>query len=251
MDSALIIKAARGVSRAAADSASQTKTPLPGGSHRCRLELLLFTVLLLIVNAPLADGEWRRHFIFLPDRVVAGEWWRVFTHPLVHVSWYHLLLDGAAFLMLYAELRHWSTRGRLMAVSASAAGSLASALLSPNVFSIGFCGLSGVAHGLMAVSALEMIRGLDRWDRRVGWCALLAVVLKAGWEAARGHAALSFLHFGMMGVPITTCHAGGVVGGLIGYCLIHAIASMSGLHSRRAEYSARRNKQPRSVVGRD
>jgi len=180
-----------------------------------RFELIFFAVILIIANTPLLGGMVREHLVFFPSRVAAGEWWRVITHPFAHVSWYHLFLDGAAFLMLYAELRHWSTRRRVAAVAASAMASLVAALTSPNISSLGFCGLSGVAHGLMAISAIEMIRGGEVWERRAGWCAFLIVVVKALVEAASGNVLLGFLHFGLMGVPNAACHAGGVIGGLV------------------------------------
>ncbi len=179
-----------------------------------RIELLLFAVILALVNAPLFHGAWSAQFAFFPKRVAQGQWWRVVTHPFVHVSWYHLLLDGAAFFMLYAELRDWSSRRRLVAVAASALGSLLAALTSSVVYSKGYGGLSGVAHGLMAISAVEMIRSGAQWERRAGWCALVVVVAKAAFEAATGDVALAFLHFGLMGVPVAACHAGGVIGGL-------------------------------------
>jgi rhomboid family GlyGly-CTERM serine protease len=185
-------------------------------SHEIRsslkLELIAFALILIIANAVLFGGVWREQLVFFPGAVASGQWWRVLTHPFVHVSWYHLLLDGAAFLMLYAETSHWRARERLMAVAACGAGSLAAAMTNPAIVSLGFCGLSGVAHGLMAVSAVEMIRG---GERRVGCCVLALVVSKALVEAVTGNVALSFLHFGMMGTPIAACHAGGVVGGLL------------------------------------
>ncbi|HTD67814.1 MAG TPA: rhombosortase [Candidatus Limnocylindria bacterium] len=188
-------------------------------SSPLRVELIVFAILLAIANAPLLSREWNEQLVFFPDRVANGEWWRIVTHPFVHVSWYHLLLDGAAFLMLFAELRHWSPFARLNAVGASAFGSLAAALTSPAVSSIGFCGLSGVAHGLMAITAIEMIRRAGAWEQRAGWCSLAVVLGKAALEAATGNVVLASLHFGLMGVPIAVCHAGGVIGGLVMYGL--------------------------------
>jgi len=179
-----------------------------------RFEMLLFAILLAIVNAPFLGGAWSGRFAFLSERVAQGEWWRMVTHPFVHVSWYHLLLDGTAFFMLYAELREWAAWRRLAAIIVSALGSLLAALTSPVVYANGFGGLSGAAHGLMAISAVEMIRGGAPWERRAGWCALVAVITKAAFEAATGNVALAFLHFGLMGVPVAACHAGGVIGGL-------------------------------------
>ncbi len=205
----------------------------PGHLHQpgLKLELIAFALILLIANAPLFGGSWREQLVFFPGAVASGEWWRVVTHPFVHVSWYHLLLDGVAFLMLYAELGHWRTRERLIAVTACGVGSLAAAMINSAISSLGFCGLSGVAHGLMAVSAIEMIR---RGERRVGFCALAAVLSKAVLEAVTGNVALSFLHFGLMGTPIAACHAGGIVGGLL-LALLRSRRSVTSSSSAIAE----------------
>ncbi len=188
------------------------ETSAPGAM---RLELFLFAGVLGWLNAPLFIGSWPQHLVFFPDLVAAGEWWRVVTHPFVHVSWYHLLLDGGAFFLLYPELHDWSRARRLAAVGVCALGSLLAAMLSPAVASIGFCGLSGVAHGLMVLASVEMIRHTEKPERLAGWCALALVVGKAALEAATGQVAFSFLHFGLMGVPIAVCHAGGVIAGLM------------------------------------
>ena len=94
--------------------------------------------------------------------VRAGEWWRLVTYPFVHVSWYHLLLDAAAFFTAYVELRHRRGLERLGFVAAAGAGGLLAAWwLAPIVFTRGLCGLSGVAHGLT-------VGQLERVGQRVG-----------------------------------------------------------------------------------
>ena len=110
-------------------------------------------------------------WVFLPKSVAAGEWWRVLTHPLAHVTWYHLLLDASGFLLLYDGLRQGRMLGRLAYVVAAAAGGLlASWLASPAFQEVGFCELSGVAHGLMAVAGLELAHGAgkSRAQRKAG-----------------------------------------------------------------------------------
>ena len=82
----------------------------------------------------------------------------------------------------------------------------------------------------MALSAVEMIRRVEKRERIAGWCALLIVVGKAAIEAATGQVALAILHFGLMGVPIAACHAGGAVAGLMFALLVrtanHAASSI-------------------------
>lgn len=175
-----------------------------GPAARSLAGWMTFAVALAVVTlTPL-----RNLLYFSPTAVADGQWWRVLTHPFVHVSWYHLLLDGTAFLLLYQSLRG----PRLAYVAASAAGSLLAACwFWPAIGATGLCGLSGVAHGLMAVSALELIQRRER----LGWVCLVAVVAKSVWEAATGTVFFTWLHFGLMGAPVAVCHAGGVVGCLL------------------------------------
>ncbi|MBI4324189.1 MAG: rhombosortase [Chloroflexi bacterium] len=190
-----------------------------------RPELALFVLLLALFNWPVWRGSAWHSMIFLPAAMQAGEWWRLITHPFVHVSWYHLLLDGAAFLMLYQSLAEQSLVRRLTYVLAVGAGSLLiSWWAAPAISMNGLCGLSGIAHGLMAVSALEMVGVGDQQSaqRRVGWATLFLVTSKSALEALTGTAFFSFLHFGLMGTPIAVSHAGGVLGGLCAWLLFHA-----------------------------
>ena len=108
----------RGLSRhsvlATADEGERVSTcktpelPFPRWISR-RPELLIFIVLLAVLNAPILWGAVFRSLTFLPEPVYAGEWWRVFTHPFVHLTWYHLLLDGTAYLALYHSLLESAT----------------------------------------------------------------------------------------------------------------------------------------------
>src|SRR5207244_6494771 len=66
-----------------------------------RPELVLFVVVVAVLNAPLLAGSCSNPLIFATAAVRAGEWWRLFTHPFVHVSCYHLIWDASAFFMLY------------------------------------------------------------------------------------------------------------------------------------------------------
>src|SRR6266436_8323897 len=67
------------------------------GMRLHRPELLVFVVLLVLFNAPVLTGSCFTSLIFHSEAVRGGDWWRLLTHPFVHVTWYHLLLDGSAF----------------------------------------------------------------------------------------------------------------------------------------------------------
>jgi len=181
---------------------------------RSQPELPVLLLLLLLVNASLLHGAAPQPWILFMGEF-PGQWWRFLTHPLAHTSIYHLLLDAGAFLSLYIALkgRLWQ---RLELLAVSAGGSLAAALLTtPELGRIGFCGLSGVGHGLMAAIALQLCGSNLRPTRRIGALTLALTVLKAGIEAVTGSVVLAGLHAGDVGVPIAACHAGGLLGGVL------------------------------------
>ena len=174
------------------------------------LSTLLWLAALACVNLPLLAGHVPERFILYPVAVAAGEWWRLVTHPLAHVSLYHLLLDAGAFLLLWHQL---PAGRRIGWTIAAAAGSAGLAALLPGALAHGLCGLSGVAHGLMAAQALEMLR--DPAQRRAGaWCLLL-VAGKSLIELATGNAFFADVHLGDVGAPVVGAHLGGVLGAVI------------------------------------
>ncbi|HVR73405.1 MAG TPA: rhombosortase [Planctomycetota bacterium] len=183
-----------------------------------RLEVGIFAAVIALLNfhlIPGLRGRFNELWTFLPGRVLEGEWWRIVAHAFVHVSWYHLLLDAGAFFFLYAGLSSRRTRDRLAAVLFAGAGSLlASIAAAPEVATIGLCGLSGTAHGLMAACGIDLARSSPRGSRgRLLGCAyLLAVAAKSLFEILHGRCLFEPLAFGQLGSPIVACHAGGVLG---------------------------------------
>ena len=185
-------------------------------------ELCTLAAIIVLLNLPLLHGACAVDMIFLPDRVAAGEWWRVFTHWFVHVSWYHLSLDATAFLMLYQGLAGQSAFERMGYVLICGAGSLLASLWSaPIIQTQGLCGLSGIAHGLMAITSLDQMTGAtDRTVRRAGAVTFVIVITKSIIEAVNGRIVFENLHFGALGSPVAVCHAGGALAGLAGWVIV-------------------------------
>ena len=199
---------------------STPTTPPNKNTANNRGELAFWIGLLILANLGLFIGNTPSvELTFRPEAVAAGEWWRLLISPFVHVSRYHLLMDGTAFLLVYAGLEERRGSRRLALALCSAAGSLLLPLaLAPELNQIGLCGLSGAAHGLTAVSALEMLQ--HREQKKIGVILLVALMLKTAWEMWSGSVFLQFLHFGNIGQPIVATHAGGVIGGMLGFLLI-------------------------------
>src|SRR5688572_15031172 len=71
---------------------------------KTRFEIGIFIGLLILLNIPFSEG-WKSNFTLFPQALESGEWWRLLTFPWVHISFYHLLLDASAFILLYQTLR--------------------------------------------------------------------------------------------------------------------------------------------------
>lgn len=188
-------------------------------------ELPFLLIALVVLNAHLLPGVGTEPLVFLPALAFDGEWWRFLTHPFVHITCYHLVLDGLAFFILYGSLEARRPLARLGYLFGSATGSLGLALASaPQVQEIGLCGLSGTAHGLLTVSGLEAIRrgSVDRAMAVAGWTSVLLVGAKSLYELFTGTVLLSFLESSIAGTPIAASHAGGVLGGVLVYTVVRA-----------------------------
>ncbi len=182
-------------------------------------DTVMFLSILIAVNIQLILGSISSSLIYFPSAVGNGEWWRVFTHPFVHVTWYHFLLDAGAFMIIYAGLEDKRILNRLMYVFACGGGSLGAVLLfSPSVNTQGLCGISGIAHGLMAISALEMMQSKNNF--KIGIGCLVVLSAKCVYEIITGDVFFAFLHFSLCGSPLVACHAGGVVGGVASFLLM-------------------------------
>ena len=179
---------------------------------------LLLLALLLGANITLLTGHMRDDLVYLDELVIQGEWWRLLTYPLVHLSWYHLALDAGAFFLLYRGLQIRSVSGKMLVLMVCSTTSLLFGIVCGDAQRLGLAGLSGIDHGLMAFTALEMIRS----DRSSVWglLALFLVVGKSGYELMAGGVVFNALHMGLCGIPVAACHAGGALGGLLAFLLL-------------------------------
>jgi len=196
-------------------------------------DLPVWGLLLLVVNLPLVRGHVNTALLWLPQYAQDGQWWRLITYPLVHLSWYHLILDGSAFLLLYhgMEEKRWSSRA--MVLGLCSAGSLWLGYWLGDVRNSGLTGLSGIAHGLMAYTALEMLTSGSRRSR--GLFCLVLVVVKSIYELVSGHVVFEFMHLGLCGQPVAASHAGGVLGGVAGFALVQGCRRLKTFHTASQE----------------
>ena len=205
--------------------------------YTSRMILPGFIILLLICNLPLFHGSVSSTLIFKREMVAAGEWWRIITHLFVHVSWYHLLLDGAAVALLWREIYAGSLVKKIFVATICGASSLAAAVwFSPYIEQSGYCGLSGLAHGLMFFLGLSWIKqafsgklqgyGVDSRQLTAGIILASISGVKSIIEVITGSVLFSQLHMGDLGQPIVEAHLGGVMGGLVAFMILMLSGSL-------------------------
>jgi rhomboid family GlyGly-CTERM serine protease len=177
------------------------------------IETAVFTALLIIFNLPgLVSPSAAALF---PSAIHNGELWRWLTFPWAHISLYHLVLDGAAFLCLYHSL-HSPCPVRLFHLAASILFSgLVPLLVDPRLETIGLRGLSGVAHGLAVVTAVETLSTGGKAQRLIAVAVLVGISTKCAIEQSIGQVLFAEYHLGNVGLPVPACHLGGAIGGVL------------------------------------
>ncbi|WP_163335640.1 rhomboid family intramembrane serine protease [Desulfopila sp. IMCC35008] len=202
---------------------------------------LLYTTIALLAavcNMHLLRGVAPSTFLYYTDNVLTGEWYRLLTHPLVHASWYHLLLDGLCMILLYRAARAaiWQ---KIAAVPICGITSLLYSIAqSPQIATTGYCGLSGIAHGFMFLVGWLWLFPTDRgqqsgWSSE-RWLGLLFCLVSLGkslCEVYSGQILFADSHAGYLGgIPIVHAHLGGVFGGLLTGILIQAQRTFTRLY---------------------
>jgi hypothetical protein len=188
------------------------------------VEFLVFVLSLIIFNfTPAARSA--AYYLF-PSALFDGEISRWLTFAWKHNSVYHLILDATAFLFLYESLR-CRLAGRLLhLVSCIFFSGLIPIIMDPRVAQLGLCGLSGVAHGLMLIWAFESAEQTDKRSRIAASVLFLGVLGKTTFEQVTGQVLFADHHLGNVGVPIASCHFGGIVGAILSYSILHAARTL-------------------------
>ena len=152
---------------------------------------------------------------YAPGALATGRWPSILLHPFAHVTLYHLALDAGAFFLLYPLIAP-RPASRLILFAGCLLGSISLAACDPRISELGFCGLSGIGHGLMALVALGMAQRARELKNAtwLAWGLLIGVCAKAAFEVIGGSAFLAGLHLGDVGTPNTYSHLGGIVGAL-------------------------------------
>lgn len=124
-------------------------------SHLTQTALKVWLILaVLAAAATCAPAQWSLDTVLVRN----GEWWRLISGHLVHLTWQHYLYDLLALglaLCFCGWLAESFAVVVVAALSSAAAVSLAVMVLQPVEI---YGGLSGVTAGLLAWGALQMFR---------------------------------------------------------------------------------------------
>ena len=156
------------------------------GSIGGPLILLLLCILLQFIQS--LHPDW---FMFDRTLLAEGQWWRLLTGHLVHTNTAHLLMNGAAVVVLWFVFGQSQLLGRRHPVAAYlGAVAFLSLLISAGLWGWFpevnvYYGLSGVLHGLFCFAAVSELFQ-RRWS---GGLLLIGCFAKVGWELVVGPSA--------------------------------------------------------------
>jgi rhomboid protease GluP len=145
------------------------------------------------------------------DRVVAGEYWRLLTAPLLHGGAEHLIGNGIALYILgmVCEAAFGPVQFVVLYVLSGLAGSLVSIVMTPGPS----VGASGAIFGLQGAAIVLLRRERERLlvrDRRVGFVLLIWAIYSIA-----GGLTDPFLDNG--------AHIGGALGGALIASRLHPV----------------------------
>jgi rhomboid family GlyGly-CTERM serine protease len=139
--------------------------------------------------------------------LAAGDWWRLVTAHVAHLSWLHGVLNAIALLMILqifrgaVTAREWWIAGVLSLLTVDAG----LWWLQPGLG--WYVGFSGILHGLFVAGIAALWRD---GERRVAGLFAIGLVLKLAFEAWLGPASNFF------DAPvITASHSYGAAGGVV------------------------------------
>ena len=150
-------------------------------------------------------------FIYRRGDLLAGEYWRLVSGHFVHVTTAHLLLNLAAWLLIWVYGRAVCTNLTwVVLVSVCAAGTGVGLLwFSPEV--MWYTGLSGVLHGLFI--AIAVLRLLAYRGDYAAWFVLVIIAIKLAYEYSQGATPITASWVGLQVIP--EAHLYGAISGIL------------------------------------
>jgi rhomboid family GlyGly-CTERM serine protease len=158
--------------------------------------------------------------------LAAGELWRLFTAHVTHFSPSHLAWDVGVLFALGWFCERKSRRQTAVALALSAAAISLAVWFALPTFQI-YRGLSGLDCALFGLLATRQIQHRSTAAKLTGLLALVALVLKSGWETLSG--ATLFVS-GREFVPVPLAHLMGAGCGVVAAMLSSRRSGISFQH---------------------
>lgn len=154
--------------------------------------------------------------VYQRELIIQGEGWRMFTGHLLHTNGFHLLLNLAALIMLWALHGRFYTIKNYLALFLFCSISTSIGIFYDNTSLTQYVGLSGVLHGIFVFGAIMDILSKDK----TGYLLFIGVWLKIAHEQIYGASSdVSDLIEASVAVD---AHLWGAVGGLL-FSIIYVI----------------------------
>ena len=158
-------------------------------------------------------------FIYHRVKVAAGEYWRLVSGHFVHTTTMHLLLNLAAWWLIWgygrAVCNNWTWGVLLLCCALGTSAGLF--VFQPEL--IWYTGISGVLHGLfIAVAVLRL--SVERHDYSA-WFIFAVTVVKLGYEHFQGPTSMTATFVGVR--VISEAHWYGAVSGALTVAAISAV----------------------------
>ncbi|NIV18169.1 MAG: rhombosortase [Woeseiaceae bacterium] len=141
--------------------------------------------------------------------ILAGEVWRLLTGHVTHLGWPHLALNMAGLVLVWYLVAAYLVSSQWAIVLAISAAGVDAGLWFFEPQLMGYVGLSGVLHGLLAAGIVAGLRTGNAEVRILG----IVIVLKIGWEQFFGPLPGSEEASG--GTVIVASHAWGALAGAV------------------------------------
>lgn len=183
----------------------------PGSARRSNALLLILLPVLLAAGLVTLIGEPASALLrYERQAVLSGQVWRLFTAHLVHLGWAHLALNAAALVLIALLFGRLFGATAWTALAVIAALGVGLGLIALRADIRWYVGLSGLAHGLIAASALALLH-----TRRGAGIVLLALLAgKLLFEQSAGAPTGTQALIG--GATVVDAHLFGALAGLLG-----------------------------------
>jgi len=150
-----------------------------------RWTLLIALAACAATAAYLSGASAVSHLVAERHAIAAGQVWRLFTGPLVHATWGHLVRDLALLVGVGVAFEHalgwrWPLACVLGLVGPTALAFAFNSSLA------GFYGTSGLTHTVLAAAMVHVIvreQNAPRWLRALAVTGATLLAIKVGFEA--------------------------------------------------------------------